>query len=108
MSMMDAGAPPAYMGPTPPDRQELTFGDHLQAALQIMASRPLQKDEMVQAKAFFIGVQQIIAEKTGQTGAAAQPGAEESAQPQGPSNETEDYGAGYGTPAEGNEYGAQP
>ncbi len=115
-SAPNAGNAPSYLGPTPPDRQEMTFGEHLQAALQVFMARPLDPQEMRDMKAFQIGLQAAIREKlqqqSGQPGQPMGPGASPEGQPkQGMGTDEEDYnGGGFGTPvAQGEQqpYGSQ-
>lgn len=103
----DGSNAPPFMGPVPPDRQEMTLGEHLQASLQVLQSRPLDDQEMKEIKAFFIGVHAIVQQKAqqaqggpmrGQPPANAGPSHRPGARPNEMSGDEEDFGTGFGTP----------
>ena len=96
---LDSGAAPSFVGPTPPDRVEMTFGEHLNAALQLLITRDLTDQEMREFKAFIVGVDSVVREKVGQQqqGQQQQGGGAAQSAGQLPAG-TEDFGAGVGEP----------
>lgn len=97
-----ASAAPSFAGPTPPDRTQSGLGDHLAAALNILRTRPLTSDEMMELRAFHEAEQQIIMAATGQQG-GGQPGAPGAGQPPEQQDtgggDQSDYGSGPSTSA---------
>lgn len=78
----------------------MTFGEHLNAALQVLVSRDLGDQEMREFKAFVVGVDSVIRQKLGQ-GQNQAPGSPNAAQSAGQDpSATEDFGNGAGTPTE--------
>jgi hypothetical protein len=87
----------------------MTFGEHLQAALQVFASRPLDDQEMRDLKSFQIGLTALVKQKLQQQqgvpggmpgGPGQQPPPGRGPRPkQGMGRDEEPYGTGFGTPA---------
>ena len=81
----------------PPDANPMTFGEHANAILAIMSSRPLSQHERMQAGAMIQGIMKLAqAEQQAAVGGQGQqpPGALSTTPP----NATSDYGSGAGTP----------
>lgn len=92
MSQMPAdgsGAPP-FMGPTPPDRVQMSFEQHCDGILARVAQGPLPPEQMQYFAATMAQVQEILAGYQGGMDPNA-PAGETGAPEQSP-DETRDYG----------------
>lgn len=99
---------PSFLGPTPPDRVDMTFGDHLRSALEVFTTRPLDSEELSQFKMFVQAVDAEVRQKMAEGGGAG--GGADDAEGAGDPNATSEYGSGSGSPRqEGptSDYGAQ-
>ena len=86
---------PSFLGPVPPDRVEMTFGDHLRAALERFSAGPLEAEEISQFAMFVRAVNEIVAVK--ESGGEGEDGAE-GAEAAGDPDATSEYGSGFGSP----------
>jgi len=94
---LDPAAAPPFIGPTPPDRVTMTFGEHLSAALNHLASTTLSDQDMRDMKTFMVAVDQVVKQKLQQQGGQLLP-EEMSAAPAGlETGGPEDYGTQAGT-----------
>ncbi len=98
--MPDAGRAPQFSGPTPPDRQQMSFSELLNGALQKLQSDlgsggALAPEDARALKAFVMGTDALFRQAMGQQQGAGGPAGPSQEQP---SSDTQDYGADAGTP----------
>jgi hypothetical protein len=88
------------MGPTPPDRIAMTFGEHLSAALNHLASTNLSGDDLQSMKVFMVSVDQVVKQKRQQQQGQLLPEEEGPAPAGADMGEGEDVMSGQGEPIE--------
>lgn len=100
---------PSFLGPTPPDRVQMSLEDNCNAIVSILASRPPTPEEMQVLSATFASVQQLLMGHAGMDPAAANAAGATDEQAPGQEQATAPPGANtFGGVSDAQDYGTQP